>query len=279
MDKLYEHDFGQSLQITGLTLTGPTVEAHFCIKGNDDSVLVMGTLDGDVAIVPVPNSMLEDAGLINTYIYERNDTAGKTVYKFELRVERRADLPAATYDPTEEEVSYFTHVIEVITEQAEIVQATKDELLAGLTIGGVETLPAGSAATADLVEDGGKIKLDLGIPQGEKGEKGEKGDTERLTVDAEISATSTNPVQNKVIKSNIDKLQDEIDNFTVITDATLTREDIAADAKAVGDAITLTPSEISTLTELLTVGDAITSVGDALTLTSSEISTLTGLLN
>lgn len=72
-----------------------------------------------------------------------------------------------------------------------------------------------------------------------------------VTVDSELSDTSENPVQNKVIKSNIDALQDEIDNFTVITDATLTREDIAADAKAVGDAIILTPSEISTLTGLL----------------------------
>ena len=48
-------------------------------------------------------------------------------------------------------------------------------------------------------------KGDIG-PQGEKGEKGEKGDAgTSVTVDDALSSTSTNPVQNNVVKSELDK--------------------------------------------------------------------------
>lgn len=42
--------------------------------------------------------------------------------------------------------------------------------------------------------------------KGDKGEKGDKGDAgASVTVDAKLSSTSTNPVQNKVVKSELDK--------------------------------------------------------------------------
>lgn len=48
-----------------------------------------------------------------------------------------------------------------------------------------------------------------------------------------------------------EKVDELLDNFTIATDTTLTRAGMAADAKSVGDAITLTSAETSTLTGLL----------------------------
>lgn len=50
------------------------------------------------------------------------------------------------------------------------------------------------------------------------------------------------------VEAKVDEL---LNNFTVPTDTTLTQSGMAADAKSVGDAITLTSAETSTLTGLL----------------------------
>ena len=64
-----------------------------------------------------------------------------------------------------------------------------------ITIGEVETLPAGSEATATMTGTAPQPILNLGLVQGEKGEKGDKGDAGSLasvtaTIDANIGTPS-----------------------------------------------------------------------------------------
>lgn len=73
-------------------------------------------------------------------------------------------------------------------------------------IGTVTTGEPGSEASVTNSGTVSDAVFDFTIPRGEKGEKGEGGGGTSVTVDTELSATSTNPVQNKVIKNEFDKL-------------------------------------------------------------------------
>lgn len=61
-----------------------------------------------------------------------------------------------------------------------------------------------------------------------------------IIVDEELSKTSTNPVQNKVVAEKIEEVEEKIENISVdvTTDKTLTQENTPADAKAVGEELT-----------------------------------------
>lgn len=73
-------------------------------------------------------------------------------------------------------------------------------------IGTVTTGEPGSEASVTNSGTVSDAVFNFTIPRGEKGEKGEGGGGTSVTVDTELSATSTNPVQNKVIKNEFDKL-------------------------------------------------------------------------
>lgn len=68
----------------------------------------------------------------------------------------------------------------------------------------VGVVTTGAAGTAAQVTNSGTTSaavLDFTIPQGEKGDKGEQGASSTVAVDSELSSTSVNPVQNKVINA------------------------------------------------------------------------------
>lgn len=178
----YLHDFGQVLHVFGLDLPS-VVEAHFALEESGESVLVMGTCEDGIARIPVPDSFLKEVGSFFCYIFDRNTASGRTTYKVKIPVTKRADLPTATVDPTEEDANYFASVIEEVTAQAEAAatsaedaKAAKDGLLTGISIGTVETLAPGADASASLTETESGIALNLGIPQGAQGEGGGVGE-------------------------------------------------------------------------------------------------------
>ena len=73
----------------------------------------------------------------------------------------------------------------------------------------VGVVTTGAAGTAAKVTNSGTTSaavLDFVIPQGPKGDKGEQGAGSIVAVDSELSSTSTNPVQNKVVKAAIDSV-------------------------------------------------------------------------
>lgn len=71
---------------------------------------------------------------------------------------------------------------------------------ASIKIGSVTTGAAGSNASVTNSGTASNVVLNFTLPRGKDGKDG------GVTVDAELSDTSTNPVQNKVVKMNIDTL-------------------------------------------------------------------------
>lgn len=91
----------------------------------------------------------------------------------------------------------------------------------------VGTVTTGAAGTAAKVVNSGTTSaavLDFVIPQGPKGDKGEQGAGSIVAVDSELSSTSTNPVQNKVVKAAIDTVKKNMSQgFQTVTDSIPTK--------------------------------------------------------
>lgn len=75
---------------------------------------------------------------------------------------------------------------------------------ASITIGSVTTGAAGSNASVTNSGTASNAVLNFMLPRGKDGKDG------GITVDAELSDTSTNPVQNKVVKTNMDSLYNNL---------------------------------------------------------------------
>ena len=172
----YLHDYGQILRVFDLDLPA-VVEAHFALEESGESILRMGTCDGGITHIPIPDSCLEDVGSFFCYIFDRDSTSGKTVYKIKIPVLKRADMPTETTDPSEQDVAYFEQVLASVDEAVTEVKNAKDTMLNGLTIGTVETLDSGEDAEASITNEDDVLKLNLGIPKGDMGDGGGVGES------------------------------------------------------------------------------------------------------
>lgn len=81
-----------------------------------------------------------------------------------------------------------------------------------IRVGETQTLPEGYPASVQNVGTPTAPILNFQIPQGKTGMQGPKGKDGLIpTIDSELSDSSENPVQNKVIKSALDKKSDKTD--------------------------------------------------------------------
>lgn len=172
----YLHDYGQILRVFDLDLPA-VVEAHFALEESGESILRMGTCEKGITHIPIPDSCLEETGGFYCYIFDRDSTSGKTVYKIKIPVLKRADMPTETTEPSEQDVSYFEQVLASVNEAVTEVENAKDTMLNGLTIGTVETLDSGEDAEASITSEDDVLKLNLGIPKGDRGDGGGVGES------------------------------------------------------------------------------------------------------
>lgn len=121
----YLHDYGQILRVFDLDLP-VVVEAHFSLEESGESILRMGTCEKGITHIPIPDSCLEETGSFYCYIFDRDSTSGKTVYKIKIPVLKRADMPTETTEPSEQDVSYFEQVLAQMTELAERAEAAAE---------------------------------------------------------------------------------------------------------------------------------------------------------
>lgn len=91
---LWQYDYGQKLQIQGLTLPAAT-EIHFALrdKGGETVTRIGVSADG-MTDVNIPDSMLENNGTTQDYsifafVYLTDDVSGRTVYKIRMPVKSR----------------------------------------------------------------------------------------------------------------------------------------------------------------------------------------------
>lgn len=111
-DALWQHDYGQKIQIKGLDL--PEVfEVHFAWKDIEKAKVVTGSTVDGVSIVDIPNIALEQRRAITAYIYLSNAVEGETVNTILMTVNKRK-APENFEIP--EKIDLFHHTIEATAE-------------------------------------------------------------------------------------------------------------------------------------------------------------------
>ena len=169
---LWQWDYGQILLITGVELPR-AVEVHF--SQGDDAGTRMGVTEDGICSVAIPDIYLQEADPIDVYVYlHTGDDDGETEYHITLPI--RGRTKPMDYDPEDPEVS---EVYQALVGATQLLQ------------GDIETVSeykdaAESAAT-----------------------RAEKA-AESFVVDDEMSETSTNAVQNRVIYQEITDLKEDL---------------------------------------------------------------------
>lgn len=113
---LYQWDYGQILEIHGLSLP-PAVEVHFAIvQSTDDAKTRIGTTIDKVTKVAIPEFIVEQSGDAVAYIYISDTTSGKTVKKINMPITAR-QKPEAFDAP--EDAQLFREAIEMVNAAAD----------------------------------------------------------------------------------------------------------------------------------------------------------------
>lgn len=135
---LWQWDYGQVLQVEGLTDLPENTEFHFAQNG--ESVTAIGTTTDDVCTVSIPDSMLQGTSRITAYIYlHSGDDDGETEYEIRLPIKSRTQ--PETYDEDDPEIQ---------AEYTALVQATE---LLNADISGIAQDVADAQAAAEDAQD------------------------------------------------------------------------------------------------------------------------------
>ena len=195
-DELWQYDYGQKVQISGLANIGDSVKVHFSTqKTGGIAPEVQAVVENGVITARIPDELLENNDTTKNYklyvfVYPLGETSGETAVRICLTVFARSkpeyyEVPAEELQPFDQIVAQVGASAAAAAESASAAEqsasdAAESKRRAEAAVNEMvhimaeaETLEPGSAATATY-EAG---RLTLGIPQGEKGEKGDKGDT------------------------------------------------------------------------------------------------------
>ena len=226
IQNLFKYDYGQILEISGLELP-ENFEVHF-ETDRETAIVVNGTFENGVGKVKIPDLCLMDSKLnFSAWIYVEQNGSGNTVKTITFYLNDRQAPSDQPSDP--EEVEEVKSLAEYVKENAEKVSEAEkvgQDLLQRAENGEFDgaTGPQGPQGIQGPKGDTGSqgVQGPQGI-QGERGPQGIQGPqgadyiltetdkteiAEAIPVDAELSATSTKPLQNKVVKEHFDKVQD-----------------------------------------------------------------------
>lgn len=111
-EELWQWDYGQKIQITGLDL--PEIfEVHFSWKDLETAKVVTGsTIDG-VSTVDIPNAALQQKRMVTAYIYISDPEEGETVNTIYMLVNSRK-APEGFEIP--EDIDLFHHTLAAVAE-------------------------------------------------------------------------------------------------------------------------------------------------------------------
>lgn len=122
-EELWQWDYGQKIQITGLDL--PEIfEVHFSWKDLETAKVVTGfTVDG-VSTVDIPNAALQQKRMITAYIYISDREEGKTINTIYMLVSSRK---APEGFETPEDINLFHHTLAAVAEYQKQAAEARDE--------------------------------------------------------------------------------------------------------------------------------------------------------
>lgn len=226
VENLFKYDYGQILEISGIDLP-ENFEVHF-ETDQESAIVVNGTFSDGVGKVKIPDLCLMDSKLnFSAWIFVEENGSGNTVKTITFYLNDRQAPSNQPSDP--EEVEKVKTLAEYVKENADKVSEAEkvgQDLIQMAENGEFDgaTGPQGPQGIQGPKGDTGPqgVQGPQGI-QGERGPQGIQGPqgadyiltendkteiAEAIPVDAELSATSTKPLQNKVVKEHFEKVQD-----------------------------------------------------------------------
>lgn len=184
--ELFQFDYGQTLEISGVELP-EKFEMHF--EYGDISLSVDGIYSNGKGTVKVPDTLLDGLrSKFSAWLYVENGKSGKTLKTVEFILGRRKKPSDYPCNPCE---------IAKVKTLAEYVKENADK------VSEAEKVGQDLLQRAENGEFDGADGKDYILTETDKTEI-----AEAIPVDAELSATSTKPLQNKVVKKHFDKVQD-----------------------------------------------------------------------
>lgn len=184
--ELFQFDYGQTLEISGVELP-EKFEMHF--EYGDISLSVDGIYSNGKGTVKVPDTLLDGLrSKFSAWLYVEDGKSGKTIKTVEFILGRRKKPSDYPCNPSE--------IAEVKT-LAEYVKENADKVATAEKVG------QDLLQRAENGEFDGADGKDYILTETDKAEIAES-----IPVDDTLSATSTKPLQNKVVKEHFDKVQD-----------------------------------------------------------------------
>ena len=184
VENLFKYDYGQELEISGIDLP-ENFEVHF-ETDQESAIVVNGTFSDGVGKVKIPDLCLMDSKLnFSAWIFVEENGSGNTVKTITFYLNDRQAPSDQPSDPEE---------VEKVKTLAEYVKENADKVATAEKVG------------QDLLqraENGEFDGADYILTETDKTEI-----AEAIPVDDTLSATSTKPLQNKVVKEHFDKVQD-----------------------------------------------------------------------
>lgn len=120
-DELWQYDFGQKIQVTGIEL--PDIcEVHFQYDNLTETKTVTGYKQENALIIDIPNEALTSRGIIKLYIYLVSSEEGRTVNVAIMHVNRRMK-PEGFEVP--EDIDLFHHTLLAANEYMQQTKSAK----------------------------------------------------------------------------------------------------------------------------------------------------------
>lgn len=175
IDDVWQYDFGQTLQIEGLSLP-PTIEVHYANKGRDTAIPQVGVTKDGITTAPIPNEILSEKGAFTAYIFVTDGKSGETCYTINGYVNKRPQVKGFNAPEDQEILHAAVGAVNAAAERAESAE-TKATEAANQTAKDAKQTAADRAEVERLVESVSGI-----------GEQVAK--VENLTKQAQTSATN-----------------------------------------------------------------------------------------
>lgn len=122
-NELWMYDYGQKLQINGLSLP-ETFEVHFAWKGLEEAKVQTGSTVDGVSAVDIPNEALAQKSAVKAYIYISAPEEGETTNLITMYISRRIQ-PEGFEAP--EDTDLFHHTLAAVAEYQRQAEAARAE--------------------------------------------------------------------------------------------------------------------------------------------------------
>ena len=126
IDDVWQYDFGQTLQISGLSLP-PIIEIHYANKGRDTAIPQVGVTKDGITTAPIPNEILEEKGAFTAYIFVTNEESGETCYTINGYVNKRPPVEGFNTPEDQEILHAAVGAVNAAAERAESAETKATE--------------------------------------------------------------------------------------------------------------------------------------------------------